>query len=127
MFGKSAGAGAFQQERQLLRTNLFAAGTADMAVRADPGLHPVFAGAGIGPDNNRAAGVIFRDLRNQPGVPGQRIRRFAVDRQVHERSAGQGAVALSQSFFSSLPIFPISTGSPSETVASGIGHSLRLL
>ena len=62
MLGSSLRGRSFQQKRKLFRADLFAARAADVAMRVDPGLHAVLVRAGIGADDDRAAGVVFRDL-----------------------------------------------------------------
>ena len=58
------GASAFQTERNLFGANLLVSATADVAMRADPGIYAVFLGLAIGFDHNRAAGVVFGDPRH---------------------------------------------------------------
>jgi hypothetical protein len=53
---------AAQCEGDLLRADLLAAGAADMAMRADPGLCLVDTGVRIGSDDDRAAGMLASQL-----------------------------------------------------------------
>ena len=109
MFGSNRVQGPFEPERNLFGTNLFAAGAADVAMRADPRLHAIFFRAWVGADDDGAAGVILRDLGDELRVLFQRVRRFAVNREVCERARVVEPELSAQSFFNSMSILPIST------------------
>src|SRR5438046_6105374 len=68
---------AFQRERKLLGTNLFAPGARNMAMRVDPGFHAIFLRLSVGSDHERAAGVILRDPGDQLRVLFERAGLFA--------------------------------------------------
>src|SRR4030095_12828642 len=62
--GQESALFALEQEGELFGANLSAPGPADVAMRADPGLDSALPRPGIGRDDDRAAGVVLRDLRN---------------------------------------------------------------
>ena len=81
------GAWAFEQEGNLFRANLFAAGLADVAMGADPGFDAILFRVRVRANDNGAAGMVARDFGDQFCVLFERARFFTVNRKVCERGA----------------------------------------
>ena len=92
-------ASAFKQKRNLLGTNLFASGLANMTMRADPGIHAIVWRIAISFDDDGTTGVVLSNFRHQLRVLVQRACFFAVNSKIHKRSAGHCAFAVLPEFF----------------------------
>ena len=92
---------SFEQKRKLLGADLFAACATDVTMRADPRFHAILGRVAIGANDDRAASVILRDLRDELRIflsdPGASL----INREIDERRASQRASFCAQSFFSS--------------------------
>src|SRR5438105_7896617 len=90
---------AFQRERKLLVTNLFAPGAGYVTVRVQPGFDPVLFRFSIRSDHERAAGMILGDPGDQFGILLKRTGLFAVKGEINERRAGHRVFAFLPEFF----------------------------
>jgi hypothetical protein len=72
------------EKRYLFGTDLLAARSADMAMRADPGLHAIFHRVRVGRNHDRAACEILGELGNEFCVFFKRAGDFAVNREINE-------------------------------------------
>ena len=82
--GQQIRASTFQEKGNLLGANLFAAGLAHVAMRADPGFDPVFLFVAMCADDNCAAGMVLGNLSDELSVLFQRPGLLAVNGEVDQ-------------------------------------------
>lgn len=91
--GERMGAVAIESEGDLFGANLSLSFAREMAVGADPGFGFGNRRVGVGHDQNRTAGMLAGDGRDDFGVGGEGFRVFRVNDEIDQRGAGLGIIA----------------------------------
>ncbi len=87
MFGMRSSPSRPRRKGDLLAADLLCPRAAQVAMRGDRCLHAGAGGVRIAPDEDRAAGVVARDLRDHPGGILHHLRALAIDGEIDQRSA----------------------------------------